>query len=159
MVNLALLNNVPFRNISERFGIGVASLKRHRDLHIPQELATAHHAEKVLQADVLLAEEEEDRALVRGKFKQLSGPQLKGTDKAFWLQCRREVRSSSGLLLKASGLWKEKQSVELSGQVATAEQEDSAAIAFIEKRHPELRGELLEYLKAIREREIRDRDS
>jgi hypothetical protein len=161
LIDAAILGKASYRTIADRFGISETALKRHAENHIPVFLAEASKAEEVLQADRLLAEEVEDRALVRGKFKQLSSPQLKGTDKAFWLQCRREVSRSTELLLRASGEWREKQAVELSGKVTTeAEQIDTAVLAFVEQKHPELKPELLHWLKDWRERELSgDQDS
>lgn len=56
MVNLLLVNGVPLRHISAQFKIGTSSLKRHRDLHIPEELAKAKHAEEATAGETLLEE-------------------------------------------------------------------------------------------------------
>lgn len=154
LIDAAILGKASYRTVADRFELSETALKRHAANHIPDFLAKSRDAEEVLQADRLLAEEQEDRELVRERFKKLSATEPKGSDKGFWLQCRREVKGSTELLLRATGAWRERLGLDVSGGLtATVEQKEADSIRFIEERHPELRDELLTYLKELRAQE------
>jgi hypothetical protein len=130
---------VPNRRIATHFQLSEASVRRHAQKHLPEKLAEASKAEEILQADRLLTEEQEDRQVIRDLFKKASTPEPKGTEKSFVLQCRREVRGSTELLFKATGAWRERLGLDVSGGLTTkVEQEEADSIRFIEERRRNL---------------------
>lgn len=52
-IDAALLNGEALRNIAQRYGTSATALHRHKD-HLPGQLAKAHAAAEVAQADTLL---------------------------------------------------------------------------------------------------------
>ncbi len=55
-IDVALVSREAFRAISCRYHVGRESLRRHAQVHIPQQLAKAHEAEEVARADDLLGQ-------------------------------------------------------------------------------------------------------
>jgi len=54
-INEALLSGVPsMRNMAERYGLGLTSLSRHKQSHLPKHLAKAQEVREIAQADSLL---------------------------------------------------------------------------------------------------------
>ncbi len=114
LIDAAIVHSVPFRTVSEKFGIGIGSLKRHAAAHVPEFLAKAKEAEEVLQADVLLRETVADRQKVRELFEAAASSEYEGEDPAaikkalrgdrtFAVQASGESRKYTELLLKATG--------------------------------------------------------
>lgn len=55
-IDMALLNNTPFRNIAGQFSLSVTALHRHKEKHIAGSLVKAKDAKEVSDADELLKE-------------------------------------------------------------------------------------------------------
>jgi hypothetical protein len=60
-IDLDLVRRVPYRKISERFGISQAALSRHAQEHLPAKLLAAQDAEEVADADLLKRELEAEK--------------------------------------------------------------------------------------------------
>lgn len=60
-----LLRNTPLRDVAQRFGLSATALCRHRQKHLPEELAYAEEAKTVARASTLLEQVQQlrDRAL------------------------------------------------------------------------------------------------
>lgn len=90
-INRALVDGQSFRNIAKRFNVSVASLKRHKDDHIPVTLAKAKEADQVAKAEDLL---DQIRDLQRRTLQILN----KSKDDRVSLAAIREARSNIDLL-------------------------------------------------------------
>ncbi len=152
IINVSILAKISFRTLAARFSISQTALKRHASKHIPELLSKASEAEEVLQADVLLAETATDRQKVRelftlaasskyeGEDEELAKKAIRG-DRSFMVQASREARGYTELLLKASGAWKERMNLDISGSLKV-EQEEADSIRFIKECYPKLLPEL-----------------
>jgi hypothetical protein len=64
-IDAALVRGVAYRQIASHYGMSYASVKRHKEAHLPAALVEAHEAREVARADSLLVQmrELQERAL------------------------------------------------------------------------------------------------
>ncbi len=99
VIDRALLERRPFRDIACQHGIGRMAAVRHHDDHLPAELAKAREARDVAQADDLLAQV---RALRSKAMSILLAAERQG-DLRTALAGIREARACLELLLEVEG--------------------------------------------------------
>ncbi len=98
-VDAELVSGTPLRNIAEQFRLKTTSLHRHKNSHLPADLAKAQEAEVVAAADSLLSRLEH----LTEEAHRLKGKAEKGGDLRTALSAVRELVRMVELLAKLRG--------------------------------------------------------
>ncbi len=98
-INRALVEAVPFRKISERFGTSVTALHRHKTDHLPGKLVKAREALEIAEAEGLLGQVRDIHARTLAILEAVESTGEHRTA----LAAIREARSNLELLAKLIG--------------------------------------------------------
>ncbi len=98
-INRELVESVPFRKISERFGTSITALHRHKTDHLPGKLVMAREAQEIAEADDLLGQVRDIHART---LAILEAVEATGEHRTA-LAAIREARSNLELLAKLIG--------------------------------------------------------
>lgn len=141
-IETKIIDEVPYRMISEEYGMGIASVSRHKD-HMTERIAKATHAKDVVAGGSLL----ERLETLEADARRIADKAERDSRLSIALQANREQQRIIELLLKVAGELQDQQTVNV---VVSSEWVQLRSIIFrVLENYPEARRALALELKRV----------